>query len=419
MKMNKIFLPTALVAVSLAAGCGGQQTPVAQVAVEPRQVSLPFAEVRPLRLTWTPSAALEGETPTVFIHLLDGDRKVVRTFDHPFPQRWREGTPVSYEVDLYQSAMAPPLPAGKYPLTLGLYDKEGKRWALDGLGEPKAGRNEYDAALEGEAPTVFVHLLDGDRKVVRTFDHPFPQRWREGTPVSYEVDLYQSAMAPPLPAGKYQLTLGLYDKEGKRWALDGLGEPKAGRNEYDAATVEVPAGSSKPRFAFSSSWLPVEPGGDRQVLARRSMASRAAIRVIDQPGPGTVWMMIRIPPADLPDTRLVLDPGATAPSVRVVGNCGGGSGDDGEDEENDADGGTETSLSGPGIHEVELSVDAPPANGFCRVLLSSNFLLEPTVAVGRKSSISLESIAWVSGGGGARRTAGTGVKDAASPTSPE
>ncbi len=309
MKMNQSFLPIALVAVSLAAGCGGQQTPVAQVTVEPRQVSLPSGQVRPLRLTWTPSAALES----------------------------------------------------------------------------------------GEAPTVFVHLLDGDRKVVRTFDHPFPQRWREGMPASYKVDLYQSAMAPPLPPGKYQLTLGLYDKEGKRWALDGLGEPTAGRNEYDAAQVDVPAGKAGPRFNFSASWLPVEPGGDRQVLARRSMVSRAAIRLVDQPGPGTVWMVLRIPPTDLPDTKLVLDPGATAPSVSVVGNCSGGVKGGEEDGE---DGGTETSLTGPGSHEVELAMDAPPPNGFCRVLLSSNFLIEPTAAVGRKSSVSLENIAWMPGGGG-------------------
>src|SRR5262245_39249838 len=119
MKMKKI-LPIALAVVSLAgwlAGCGGPQTPVAQLTVEPRQVTLPPAQVRPLRLTWTPSAALEGEEPTVFIHLLDADSKVVRTFDHSFPERWREGTPVSYDVDLYQSALAPPLPAGQYRLT--------------------------------------------------------------------------------------------------------------------------------------------------------------------------------------------------------------------------------------------------------------------------------------------------------------
>jgi hypothetical protein len=318
MKMKKILLPIAIAAASLTAGCGGRQTPVAQVEVEPRQVSLPFGQVRPVRLTWTPAMALEGATPT-----------------------------------------------------------------------------------------VFVHLLDGERKVVRTFDHPLPQRWREGTPVSYDVTLYQSALAPPLPAGKYQLTLGLYGKDNKRWALDGLGEPK-GRNEYDAVEVEVPAQSPTPHFAFSTAWLPVEPGGDRQVLARRWMAKRAAIRLVDQREPGAVWMTVEIPPFRLPDVKLVLDPGATAPSVLVTGNCGG------------AEGGTETNLTGPGIHEVELPMDAPAANSFCRVLLTSNFILEPTTAAGRKRSVSLENIAWVPGvSGRARGTAGAGVQDGTTPTSPQ
>ncbi|HKI05079.1 MAG TPA: hypothetical protein VKK31_24075 [Thermoanaerobaculia bacterium] len=288
MKMTKV-LPIALIAISLAAGCGGKQTPVAGVEVEPRLVRLPFSQVRTARLTWTPTVALEGD-----------------------------------------------------------------------------------------APTVFVHLLDGQRKVVRTFDHPFPQRWREGVPVSYDLKLYQSALAPALPAGKYQVTLGLYNKEGRRWALDGLGEPK-GRNEYDAAEIEVPPPAPGTRFAFSAAWLPVEPGSDRQVLARRWMAKRSAIRLVDQKEPGTLWMVIQIPPTNGPDAKLVLDPGASAPSVLVVGNCGG----------------TETNLSGPGIHEVELSMEAPPANGFCRVLLSSNFLLEPTVPTARKRSVSLDNIAWM------------------------
>lgn len=285
----KIVLPIALLAISLAAGCGGKQTPVAQVGVEPRLVRLPHSQVRTVRLTWTPAMALEGDSPT-----------------------------------------------------------------------------------------VFVHLLDGQRKVVRTFDHPFPQKWREGVPVSYDLKLYQSALAPALPAGKYQVTLGLYNKDGRRWALEGLGEPKA-RNEYDAGEVEVPAGNPSPRFAFSSAWSPVEPGSDRQVLARRWMAKRAAIRLVDQKGPGTVWVVLQIPPTNAADAKLVLDPGASAPSVLAVGNCGG----------------TETNLSGPGIHEVELAMDAPPPNGFCRILLSSNFLLEPTVPTGRRRSVSLDNIAWV------------------------
>ena len=311
MKMKKL-LPIALVAVPLVAGCGGKQTPVAGVEVEPRQVRLPFSQVQTVRLTWTPSMALEGDSPT-----------------------------------------------------------------------------------------VFVHLLDGKRKVVRTFDHPFPQRWREGTPVSYDLKLYQSALAPPLPAGKYQVTLGLYNKEGKRWALDGLGEPKS-RNEYDAVEVEVPAQSSNPRFAFTPNWLPVEPGSDRQVLARRWLVDQAAIRLVDQQGPGTVWMVVQIPSTSGRDSKLVLAPGASAPSVLAVGNCGG----------------METNLSGPGVHEVELAMDAPPSNGFCRVLLSSNFVLEPTAPTGRKRSMSLENIAWMPGGGGrAGKTARPA--ESSTPTSPQ
>lgn len=310
MKMKKALLPIALAAASFAAGCGGGRTPVARVEAEPKQVRLPFSQVQTLHLTWTPTAALEEEKPTVFLHVLDDRRKVARTFDHAFPQRWRAGTPVSYDVKLYQSALAPPLAPGTYELTLGLYGKDGNRWALDGLGEP------------------------------------------------------------------------------------------LGRYEYQVAEVEIPVQKPNPRFAFSPTWLPVEPGGDRQVLARRWMAKRAVIRLINQLGPGTVWMVVHIPPASSPDYRVVLDPGATAPSVLAVASCGG----------------TETNLTGSGLHEAELKMEAPPAGGFCRVLLSSNFLLEPTTA-GRRRSVSLENIAWMPAAGGGR--AGRQARKAATPTAPQ
>src|SRR6185295_14074542 len=150
MKRKTALLPIALAAASLAASCGGKPTPVARVEAEPHQLRVPFSQYQTLHLTWTPTAPLDEEQPTVFVHLLDDRRKVIRTFDHAFPQRWREGTPVSYDVKLYQSALAPPLPAGKYKVTLGLYGKDRKRWALDGLGEP-TGREEYTVA-EVEAP---------------------------------------------------------------------------------------------------------------------------------------------------------------------------------------------------------------------------------------------------------------------------
>src|SRR5258708_1346167 len=99
-----------------------------------------------LRLSWPRAAGAGGEEsrsePLVFLHLLGPKGQVLRTFDHPFPQHWVAGTPVSYDVKLYQSALAPPLDPGKYRLTVGLYDQGGRRWALAGLGEPIA-RQEY------------------------------------------------------------------------------------------------------------------------------------------------------------------------------------------------------------------------------------------------------------------------------------
>jgi hypothetical protein len=311
MNKKRALLPLALAAAALAAGCGGKHTPVARVEVEPQSVRLPFSQARPVHFTWTPTAALDDEQPTVFVHLLDGRRKVVRTFDHAFPQRWREGVPVAYDIKLYQSAQAPPLPPGKYALTLGLYAKDGKRWALDGLGEPVS------------------------------------------------------------------------------------------RDEYHAGEIEVPPGKPNPRFAFSPNWLPLEAGGDKQVLARRWMIKQAAIRLVRQRDAGTVWMVLQIPETTSSDYKVILNPGASAPSVMAVGNCGG----------------TEANLSGPGLHEAEMTMDPPPPDGFCRILLSSNFVLQPT-ALGRRRSVSLENIAWMPGGGKAQGQ-GQPTKTATTPTAPQ
>ena len=320
MNIKKVLLPVSIVSVALVAalatGCGGKQTPVARVEVEPRLVKLPFSQARTVRLTWTPSAPLEGETPMVFVHLLD--------------------------------------------------DKDRK-------------------------------------KVSRTFDHPFPERWREGAPVTDELRVYQSALAPPLPAGKYQVVIGLYGKDGKRWALDGLGEP-VGRTEYNAFTIEVPAQSPGPRFAFSPTWGPIDPGGDRQVLARRWMADRGAIRVLNQKGPGVVWLLVQIPAMDQPDYKLALAPGASLPTVLVQSNCGG----------------TETSFSGPGNHEVEVVMDTPPPDGVCRVELTANFTLQSPKNVGGPRSVSLENIAWLpAGAGGARAPAPQPTGTPSSPSAPQ
>jgi hypothetical protein len=250
--------------------------------------------------------------------------------------------------------------------------------------------------LEGftGTPTVFVHLLDQDRKVVRTFDHPYPGRWREGEPVSYDLKLYQSTLAPPLPGGSYSLTLGLAGQEKQRWAVEGVGEPVA-RLEYLAAEVEIPAPAknkkSGPRFTFSEQWLPPEPGADRQLIARRWLSGPGGMRVAGLRQPGSLWLVLRIPEPKVAGNLTVND-GGGVPSVRIEGSCGD----------------YEASISGPGIHEVEMPVAEPPKTGMCRLTLTPNFQF----GSGGPRSVSLENAAWSPWEGGRPRPA------SASPTAP-
>ncbi|MEA2563236.1 MAG: hypothetical protein QOH06_4740 [Acidobacteriota bacterium] len=291
-------------------GCGEDAPPVATLEVSPKSVRLPHPELHTVHLSWQPSAPLEGFTgpPTVFVHLLDDNGKVVRTFDHTFPDRWREGTAVGYDLKLYQSALAPTLNPGRYRLTIGLAGKDKQRWALDGVGDPVA-RLEYLAA---------------------------------------EVDV------PPPPPNK----------------------------------------KSGPRFTFSEHWLAPEPGGDRQVLARRWLTENGGgIRVAGLRQPGHIWLVLSIPPPAVVGTLNVKEGGQ--PTVRIEGSCGE----------------FEASLSGPGIHEVEMPLVEPPKNGQCRLELKPNFTFGSP-----PRSVSLENAAWAPDDGKPRAAAKAGAPN--SPSAP-
>src|SRR6185369_5233526 len=236
------------------------------------------------------------------------------------------------------------------------------------------------APLEGVSvqPTVFLHLRDDKNEVVRTFDHPFPQKWQEGTPVPYDAKLFQSLLAPPLAPGKYRLTIGLYEWK-TRWPIAvtgaGAGE-KIDKREYVAATVEVPTGGTAPSFAFSPSWLPVEDGNDKYVVARRWLNGRGVIGVKDVREAGSVWMLLRIPRGNEPHEQLQVENGGV-PSLLVRGTCGG----------------VETNISGPGMHEVEVQIDGPSPAGVCRIAFVPNFTITSDVTH-QVRSVSLENAAW-------------------------
>ena len=283
-------LPALLVATLPIAfsGCGGEPTAVAKLTVSPSTVRLPPREVTLLELSWEPKSAL--------------------------------GT--------------------------------------------KAG-----------APIVFVHLVDDRDTVLRTFDHPFPGEWKPGTPVSYEIKLFQSALAQPLPAGKYRLTVGLYGKEGERWPLEGAGK-KVGRHEYHAATVTAPPKGKGPRFSFSQQWLPTEPGTDRQVVARRWLVGRGALRVSGVREKGTLWLALQIPRPGSGD-KVVFEDGAAQPAATVTSSCG-----------------VEANVSGEGVHDVELPIEPAAEEDTCRLNVKANFHLEPRQG-GPQRAVSLETLAWI------------------------
>jgi hypothetical protein len=167
-------------------------------------------------------------------------------------------------------------------------------------------------------PTVFVHLLDEQGGVRRTFDHPFPEDWNPGRAVAYDIDLYQSALAPALPKGRYVLTAGLYDPPRQsRWRLDAAAE--SGKREYRLAEVEVvEASDPAPFFEFSGAWGPPEPDASLQILSRRRLMGPAVLAFTGAGGGGTVRLALTVKGAPLPVSSECLAPaGASGNATRL------------------------------------------------------------------------------------------------------
>lgn len=233
--------------------------------------------------------------------------------------------------------------------------------------------------LEGQ-PLVFVHLVDEQGEVLRTFDHPLDFNWQPGQRQQYEIRLYQSALAPPLEPGTYALTMGLYDSSGQRWPLRVEGR-EAGSSEYRVAEVVVGAElENAPMFFFSPTWHHLESGADAQIVARRWLSdAEGTIRVTECPESGTIWMLIRVPSGEEGASRVVLDEEASAPEVRVTSTCGL----------------EEICVSGPGFHEIEISLLPADKDLLeeCELRLQPNFrLIEEETATQR--SLALEVLAW-------------------------
>lgn len=287
----------AFVAVSLAAGllaCGGPEAePVATLAVGSDTLELPYPEWRSLRLTWTPAMSLGSQvTPRVFLHLLDADHQLVRTFDHPFPDTWATGSEVAYDVRLYQSALGPPLEPGIYTLTAGLHAETGARFPI---------------------------------------------------------------------------------------AIEGRPEARIGKLEYAVARVTVPElGPDAPGFAFADAWDELEAGADTQVLGRRWLEGDGIIRVLNLEVPGSVWLRLDIPEEGGPNGRTIAprNPGQ-APTLEIASTCSGVS----------------RMIEVPGVREEVLPVYPLDGAPECEILFSANYrLVDPKAR--RTDVAALEIIAF-------------------------
>jgi hypothetical protein len=256
------------------------------------------------------------------------------------------------------------------------------RWELT------AGLGEHS----GE-PRVFVHLLDEEGRLTRTFDHPWSGTWAEGEQREYSVRIYQSALAPPLPPGSYTLTMGVYAADGKRWPLNVEGE-RVGEAEYAVGGVTVPSGPADlPELGFTQGWSPTLAGGDRQVLALRWLTGNGAILVEEMHSERTLWLQLHIPaPGDV-GARRIFRPGVAepkTPSVRVVAPCSG----------------FEAFVTGVGSHDVTVPVQperpagsaesdqpAETEKGRCTIRLEPNYAM---VADGlEQGSVMLQNLSWV------------------------
>lgn len=243
-------------------------------------------------------------------------------------------------------------------------------------------------AIEGAEGdlNVFVHLLDEPGEVLRTFDHPFPEKWTVGRRVEYDLPLHQSALGPPLGPGTYSLSIGLYDDSGRRWPLTVAGD-EIDDAEYVIGQIRVGNTTSAPMVRFSESWKPIEAGADRQVLGRRWLTDHGTIALSEVAEPGMLWLSIVVPGVDPGVRRLVIDPGYQGTRVLVRNACGG----------------SEIELTGEGRHEIAVPVTPPQRaeagegeSSTCEIGFEPNFHLV-TPGTPDRRAILLETLAWSAG----------------------
>lgn len=247
--------------------------------------------------------------------------------------------------------------------------------------EPAAIEATWTPTAPLERPVVFVHLLNAEGELVRTFDLPLLGDWRPGEEVVQPIQLWQSALGPPLPAGVYELTMGVVDSRGRRPPLDAAGR-EVDEGEYAVARVEVPPPPvGGPRLNLEEGWEPADGDAGRQTPGLRWLRGDGALEIGGLSGPLDVVLTLRLPaPDEVPGAALVPDEGATsAPSATVTPACGAA-----------------PVRLGPGTHEVEIALRPAPGERACAIAIDPDFVYLDPVSL-RRIAVELRRVVWSPG----------------------
>lgn len=229
---------------------------------------------------------------------------------------------------------------------------------LEVLERPPAGRCP---------PRLFVHLRSEAGELVRTFDH-FPPPACLRTEVRHSIRLVRSALIEPLPAGRYELSVGAHLGELK---LPVRG-PGGVSTRLVLGHVELPpaSGSGAPGVQFSGGWEPPEPTGNLQHPVARRFRPGARLELAPSPAAREVRIEVGVPVA-LNDAS----PDA-AGLVEIRVSCTG----------------RELRFDHPGLHEATVLV---PAEGRCALHFGRPGISGPGEgAEGLGAAPHLASVAW-------------------------
>ena len=221
----------------------------------------------------------------------------------------------------------------------------------------------------GVTPFLFVHLLDSAGNLHRAYDRSISP---DLTRIGDDIEIWQSALADPLPPGSYRLTAGLYDSaSGRRWRLETRGR-EVDEGEYEIAAVEVASAEPEtPDLAFVGDWLAPEEGGLVNP-GRRWMGKGGSIRLPSTVGWSELALTVSMIALPAEAHRPVFEDETTTPRLRIENGC---------------DGGSQTRLEGYGVRSLSLRLDAPEG---CLIRLEPNFVMLDVVDFTRRS-VGLES----------------------------